>query len=575
MDRRGWIVALVALCACTEPADRTLALTDFDGGSSDGVPPPVGERDAAHNEASPDASSSLDGASPSGAGNLETPFLDLGKHVVGSETVGQVIVLGDPAIATRARVVRIEGGIELSQLADVVTMAPGMQAAIEIAFRPVSIGQKTFIVVIDVCDAGCYAEATIVAEVLEIPLSCGGRHFGEVVVGSCSSGQLSCWNQVDDVIEIANTTVNSPFTVERISSTTLQPGEELEVDIAYCPVDPEGHGSLVVVWFMARSRFSDTPSRTEGRVLGIGLPRECTLSFEPRIDFGRRETGTRVERVTRLRNGGFETCWIEFLGTTRTSTAFQLEDPIVGTIKPLRLHEELEVKTSFSPTVAGNHADRLQMRSNDPSWPTFNIALLGFAFAEPGFLIEIETEVPLVFGGAPPLVFLPNANDGAAPIQLPFGFEYLGRPVSEIYVSTNGFIGLEPDGVARSHSEAIPSESAATEMIAWWWDDLDPSAVDANATFVWGRRALQINFVNVPLHNGPAAARVNARITIAPSNVIEVHYGEITDPSGATFQASAGWNGPGGARGADLLGCSPACQSSDWPTNTRVRYVPY
>jgi hypothetical protein len=374
-----------------------------------------------------------------------------------------------------------------------------------------------------------------------------------------------------------NGTIEGQFRIERISPTIVVPGEEITIETAYCPINLEGtgHDSWVVLSVVARSRFSDTPNRVEFHVRGLPVPRDCTLSFEPMIDFGPVATFTRAERRTRLSNSGFETCQVEFLGPTRTSTAFQLEEPAVGTTKPIRLHEELEVRASFSPTALGNQGDRLVLSSNDPSWPSFNIALVGLGFSEPGFTVEVENDVPLVFGGALPLLFLPDENDGSARIQLPFAFEFLARRVSEVYVSTNGFISFDPNGADRSHSEPIPSASAATGMIAWWWDDLDSGAPDANATFVWNRRGFQFNFVNVPLRGGPVSARVNARISLHTSNVITVHYGEITDPSGSTFQASAGWNASGGTHGADVLGCSPTCGSADWPTNTVVRYIPY
>jgi hypothetical protein len=574
------VLAVVFGCADQGPVDD-LVLRARDGSAS--ISPPPTKTDDAGARAD-GAIGATDGAPANGIGTLETERIDLGKRVIGSESHGSIVVRGDPNSATRVRVVRIDGGSELTleglRIGEALTIDPSTTMSIGVVLRVATLGEKQFRVGLELCEAGCSAEATIVAEAPEPVLAGGGNWFIDTPIGTCVPWPVVFESRVDDVLEVIRATTGGDFRVEGTTPSILPARGRLTIDTVYCPQDLGRDQTWVEVEVAARPGYSNT---TLQLVLLIGdpVPAGCTLVFEPTIDFGAVSVGSEAASWKTVANEGFETCQLEFLGTARTSSAFRLDRPVAGTIKPLRLHETMDVHATFAPTAPGSFGDRIVIRTNDVNRPTASIGLVGVGYDAPGFLVEIERDVPLVAGRGMPLPFEPTSNDGAARIRILSQPMLFGREMHEVYVSTNGFIAFDPNGAERPNSQPIPSASAPSEMIAWWWDDLDPGAPLASATWsIVGPtgnpyRSLHFTFLDVPLSGGSPSSTVNAQIRITENGVIEVHYGELSDPIGAVFQASAGWNGAGGAHGADVLGCSPLCQSAQWPTNTIVRYIPY
>jgi hypothetical protein len=523
----------------------------------------------------------VDGTASNGIGTLETPILDFGKRILGSESRGTIIVNSDPGAVTRVRVLRIDGGSELSldgvRIGEVLTIDAARSISIEVVFRVGDVGKKEFVVELSLCEAGCFSQAVVIAEVPEErPFACNGTWFLDTPLGSCETRTLECENYIDDDLEIVNVIVTEEFSATPISR--LVPARShTAIELRYCPLDVERDGTLAVVEVAARSRFSAATSRIE--ISGMTWPvyAGCTLSFSPTIDFGVVATHTRVDGVSYMTNAGLEPCRLTVLGTSRTSSVFRAESPPIGETVVLGLRQELNLRVSFAPTSGGDFGDRLIVATNDVAWPQLQISLIGYGFSEPGYRIETEGGIPLVAGRGMPFDFTPNANDGSARILVPFTFEFLDRPVSHIYVSSNGYIAFDPVAGNYPASQPIPSASLPNELLAWWWDDLDLGSPTVSATWaIVGRNAaLVLTFLNVPLRGGAPSSTVNAQIRINRDDSIEVHYGEMTDPENATFQASAGWEGERDSHGADALGCSPICQGGDWPANTVIRYIPH
>jgi hypothetical protein len=69
--------------------------------------------------------------------------------------------------------------------------------------------------------------------------------------------------------------------------------------------------------------------------------------------------------------------------------------------------------------------------------------------------------------------FDPKDEGFAGPFSLGFNFKYYGSPVSQIYVSTNGFITFNSLTANNFTNSSLPSASAPNGLIAPFWDDLD------------------------------------------------------------------------------------------------------
>ncbi|MEQ8977082.1 MAG: choice-of-anchor D domain-containing protein, partial [Deltaproteobacteria bacterium] len=188
--------------------------------------------------------------------------------------------------------------------------------------------------------------------------------------------------------------------------------------------------------------------------------------------------------------------------------------------------------------------------------------------------------------GGTPLQFAPNLDDGLANVTIGFPFEYLGVPVTEVAVGTNGFLTFEISGTAAGN-DPIPDTDTPNALIAWWWDDLDlrlpltPAAVTETSLIGTAPNRVRVfTFLNVPRYRGNFAnpARgvlLNAEVRFYEgTNVIEVHYGQL-GLSGTlnNFGATVGYEVQGGVFGEDPLGCSPNCNRQQWPDDTLFTYT--
>ena len=68
--------------------------------------------------------------------------------------------------------------------------------------------------------------------------------------------------------------------------------------------------------------------------------------------------------------------------------------------------------------------------------------------------------------------FSSGSDDGAAQVNIPFDYQFLGTPHSTAYISTNGFLSFSSASITSYSNQSIPSSSTPNSVIAPWWDDL-------------------------------------------------------------------------------------------------------
>jgi hypothetical protein len=273
--RGGALFLLLVLGGCEAlELDALRVVAREDSGAEDVAAPRPGlDLDAATDEpAAPDASVPGDAEAPSGVASLETAFLDLGTHIIGSETPGQIMVRGDPTARARIRVVRVEGhaGLTLDEarVGDVLRIEPSSSMSIGIVFRAASHGEKEFRVVLDLCDAGCFAEAMIVADVPETrPIDCFVAYLRDVPVGDCVTTPLSCRSMVDDDLDLSNGVDSAEISL-RIWSSFVRARGEPDLGATYCPVDAGDDSGPVFLDVRARSAYSSLTTHVELWVVG-------------------------------------------------------------------------------------------------------------------------------------------------------------------------------------------------------------------------------------------------------------------------------------------------------------------
>ena len=174
---------------------------------------------------------------------------------------------------------------------------------------------------------------------------------------------------------------------------------------------------------------------------------------------------------------------------------------------------------------------------------------------------EVVVETGQSFPPSPPVSTHPLDQ----PITLPYTFDFLGHPVSTLDASQRGLLvfGSAPP---TADNTALPSRQRPDQLIAWWWDDTD----QIGASYLYtvgppGFRVTVLRFEEIVLLRGDGTRAMAEVRLYERSGRIAVHYGPLVSESGLNAgSASVGWEADP-RRGADILGCSPHCASSDWP----------
>ncbi|MFO0722592.1 MAG: choice-of-anchor D domain-containing protein [Myxococcota bacterium] len=202
-----------------------------------------------------------------------------------------------------------------------------------------------------------------------------------------------------------------------------------------------------------------------------------------------------------------------------------------------------------------------------------------------GFTVSRTNNVSFTPAGGAPLTFAPTSDDGTAIVAIGFSFPFLGTPMTNVIVSSNGLIAFDATSAQDYQNVQLPNATAPNAIIAAWWDDLNVDAaamplpsVTSTLSGSAPNRTRVITYHNVPHYGyGPTDPRMTMEVRLhETTGVIDVLYAPLTNPNGPTtnWSASTGWESSSGTRGTDALGCGATCAIVNWPTNARVTYTP-
>lgn len=158
--------------------------------------------------------------------------------------------------------------------------------------------------------------------------------------------------------------------------------------------------------------------------------------------------------------------------------------------------------------------------SDDPAGPAFN-------------WIEINT-----LGTAVSL----DDDTNSGPLPLSFPFPFYGVEFNAFRICSNGWLSFTATGNAMVNGP-LPSPGAPLDLLALFWDDLDPSAGGQVYWYDDGTRLI-VEFENVPQWDGPGLYTMQAHLY--PDGVIEYHYlsmGTSTDSGTVGIQNGDGTDG--------------------------------
>jgi len=122
-----------------------------------------------------------------------------------------------------------------------------------------------------------------------------------------------------------------------------------------------------------------------------------------------------------------------------------------------------------------------------------------------------------------------NLGDDAVTnaLQIGFSFNFYGTDYTTLQLSSNGFVGFG-GGLAQGCCSGltIPTNDAYNNIIAMWWEDIDPSSggtIGYETQGAPGSQVFLLGFSNVPLYGNNATNTFQLKLFEA-TGVIEIHY---------------------------------------------------
>ncbi len=165
-----------------------------------------------------------------------------------------------------------------------------------------------------------------------------------------------------------------------------------------------------------------------------------------------------------------------------------------------------------------------------------------------------------VSGTGTDLISLFDDDNHSGFLEMGFDFPYYGNTYNRICIGSNGIIGFDTTAMHRRQKTVLPNTNYPNGILAWLWDDLDPTDSDNLNGHVYfdttGGRVV-IQFVDYSEYQGDAGDVITAEVILYPDGTIKFQYLAI-------------------APGFDVNSCTVGIESPDGLDGLQVAYVtPY
>jgi len=150
------------------------------------------------------------------------------------------------------------------------------------------------------------------------------------------------------------------------------------------------------------------------------------------------------------------------------------------------------------------------------------------------------------------------------PFDLGFEFTYYGNTYSQIYIGSNGIIGFDETSMEARIGRPIPTATAPNNILAFMWDDLDPTDYDNTNAHVFlhtnGERCV-IQFEDYPEYRADPGDVITMEVIISSDGRIKYQYRSIA-PGFDVNNASVGIENALGNDGLEVVYDAPYLQEN-------------
>lgn len=212
----------------------------------------------------------------------------------------------------------------------------------------------------------------------------------------------------------------------------------------------------------------------------------------------------------------------------------------------------------------------------------------GAAWAQYTATPQAGIPYPALTNAVPVPLTAPGMNDpkdrGRVNIPIGFSFPFYNRVYSQITVTANGLLFLEPSSAGNSTSDfsgnvAIPGGAEPNGLIAPLWDDLfgsnPTSALQTEAVTGANGQGLAIEFKD--WNRAFGSYLLNFQVRLWANGTIEFYYGTMTGAGATPVTATIGIESPSGSAGTrGLSTCQADCTLTSFDptgTGTPISYI--
>ncbi|MCK6547174.1 choice-of-anchor D domain-containing protein [Myxococcota bacterium] len=304
---------------------------------------------------------------------LSIETLDFGAVVVGSAPSLSLTLTNQSAVDVPVSITEPSGpdALAFTRTIDApndegtLVLAAGASVDVRVSLLATEPGPVVAILALSLCEGGCPAVVTLVAEVISTGLVCPTRvDFGASNPGRCTSAIVRCENRgnIDEVLGEGSVIGPGADAFSLPAATipaTIAPGEALELEPLFCPASVgDRYGTL---------RLTATTSAFEHDVTLLGHGGGPELRCAPSsLDFGVLGVGAEASRTITCENSGFEDGTITFVGAT--SADFSVDPPSAAIAAGARA----ELTVTIRAQTLGLASAVLDFVTDDPHAPTFS-----------------------------------------------------------------------------------------------------------------------------------------------------------------------------------------------------------
>ncbi len=145
-------------------------------------------------------------------------------------------------------------------------------------------------------------------------------------------------------------------------------------------------------------------------------------------------------------------------------------------------------------------------------------------------------------------------DDAAVSVPLPFAFPYYGTDRTSVRIVSNGWLGFAGSGTSTAFTNAaIPTAGAPNDMLAAFWDDLNPSSGGSVRYQNMGDGRFVVSWLGVPRYSD-APSVMTFQIILYANGQIVYQYQSMT---GTLNSATVGIENPNGTDGLQVAYNAP------------------